>query len=366
MAQADGEFRYPTAVTVDATGNIWVDDAGNARVVEIQDPTPFQGSFSLGNVKGASGIAVGGRIVYVVDASGEHILTYGPLGIPGAIITQGGHGAGQLSKPAGIAVDTQGNIYVADTNNNRIQKFSPTGASGGIYGQQGKAPVGTSPRFLGPQAVAVDTQGNIYVADTFNGRIQKLDRNGNFVWQKPVSGQPRGIAVDTQGNVYVTSFFNDKVLKLDANGKLITSWGGRGRGNGLFEGPAAIAVDSSGRVYVTDTGDNRVVIFSPAPDGSYIYSGQLGGAGTNEGQFSGLAGIAVTPNNVVYAVDQGGQRVERFNPFAAHFKSWAGGGHLQSLAGLALDTDGHIVITDSLSNTVDVYSTAGALIRTFQ
>ena len=255
------------------------------------------------------------------------------------------------------------NIYVADTNNNRVQKFSSAGTALGVYGKQGKAPEGGSPRFLGPTAVAVDVQGNIYVADTFNSRIEKLSPSGAFVWQTPLGGQPRGVAVDAQGNVYATSYYNQQVRKFDSAGKLITLWGGRGRTNGLFLGPAAIAVDKSGRVYVADTGNSRVSIFSLLPDGSYGYSGQFGGAGGAAGQFSALGGIAVAQDDTVYAVDTGGHRVQKFNPFGAPFKSWIAAAQLQSVAGLALDGSGHVIVVDSQSNRVGVYSAAGSLIR---
>jgi len=361
--QGDGGLRYPTGVAVDKAGTIWVGDAGNSRVVLIQNPATYRGAFALDGAGGVSGIALADGTAYVVDSVGEHVLSYGPDGAAGGSIGKGGRGLGQLSKPAGVAVDAQGNVYVADTNNNRIQKFSSAGAALGVYGKQGRAPEGGSPRFLGPTAVAVDAQGNIYVADTFNSRIEKLSPSGAFVWQTPLGGQPRGVAVDAQGNVYATSYYNQQVRKFDSAGKLITLWGGRGRTNGLFLGPAAIAVDKSGRVYVADTGNSRVSIFSLLPDGSYGYSGQFGGAGASAGQFSALGGIAVAQDDTVYAVDTGGHRVQKFNPFGAHFKSWTAAAQLQSVAGLTLDGSGHVIVVDSQNNRVGVYSAAGALIR---
>jgi hypothetical protein len=124
-------------------------------------------------------------------------------------------------------------------------------------------------------------------------------------------------------------------------------------------------VDKAGRVYVGDTGNGRVAIFGELADGTYGYSGQFGGTGTGDGQFSALAGIGVAADDTVYVVDQrsvGPPRVEKFNPFGAQFTGW-GSDQLQSLAGLALDGSGHVVVVDSLGNYVGVYTTRGDLVR---
>ena len=142
-----------------------------------------------------------------------------------------GSGDGQFSQPYGIALDSSGNIYVADFINNRIQKFNSTGVFVSKFGSGGSG-------------------------------------DGQF-------GVPVGIAVDSSGNIYVAEFGNNRIQKFNSAGVFVSKFGSLGPGDGQFSGPAGIALDSSGNMYVADTGNNRIQVFSlvsscmPSPSGEW-------------------------------------------------------------------------------------------------
>ncbi|MFH1961832.1 MAG: right-handed parallel beta-helix repeat-containing protein [bacterium] len=175
-----------------------------------------------------------------------------------------GSGDGQFSGPHGVAVDTSGNVFVADSNNNRIQKFDSDGTFITKWGSSGSG----DGQFSYPCGVAVDTSGNVFVADYSNNRIQKFTPDGKFItkWGSNGSGAgqfsyPRTIAVDTSGNVFVADCGNNRIQKFAPDGTLITKWGSYGSGNGQFDYPKGVAVDTSGNVFVADTDNHRIQKF---------------------------------------------------------------------------------------------------------
>ena len=171
---------------------------------------------------------------------------------------------GQLDSPRGVSVDGQGNIYVADTGNKRIQKFDSTGVYQGKWEHWG---LNAQP-FLRPVAVAVDSNGGFYVSDQSNSRISRYDTSGKY--QNTFGGKGSsdgqfmsqlGIAVDRVDNVYVADVHNSRIQKFDASGNFLTKWGRQGFGDGEFNQPFRVAVNhESGNVYVSD-GNHRVQKF---------------------------------------------------------------------------------------------------------
>jgi len=133
---------------------------------------------------------------------------------------------GGLGLPRGIAVDSSGSIYVAEFDNNSIQKFDSDGNFLFTFGKFGS----DDGQFNGPSVVAVDDSGNIYVADTGNNRIQKFDSNGNFLLKFGVFGSdegqfyfPQDITVDSSGNIYVADTFNNRIQKFDSYGNFLST-----------------------------------------------------------------------------------------------------------------------------------------------
>ena len=189
----------------------------------------------------------------------------------GASVFEGGKGAetGQFDYPRGMAVTTQGNVLVADTNNDRIQKFSPAGVFLSVIGGKGEG----QGEFREPCGIAADRSGNIYVADTANQRVQKLQADGTFLaeWRGPDPGfyGPRDIAIGSDNFVYVVDEGNARIIKFDSEGNVLAVWGTRGQGDGQFNDPTSVAVDAnSNRVYVADPINGRIVVFDP--NGSFI------------------------------------------------------------------------------------------------
>ena len=183
---------------------------------------------------------------------------------PGISVFEGGQGKenGQFNFPRGLAVDNAGNILVSDTNNGRIQKFSPTGVFLSVIGKTGQGPG----EFREPGGIAVDSSGNIYVADVANHRVQKLKPDGTFLaeWKGPEPGfyGPRDVAIGADNSVYVVDQGHSRIVKFDPNGKVLVVWGTPGKDDGQFAGPTSVAVDGKNdRVYVADPRNKRIEVF---------------------------------------------------------------------------------------------------------
>jgi DNA-binding beta-propeller fold protein YncE len=166
---------------------------------------------------------------------------------------EGGHGngKGQFDNPHGLALDTAGNIFVADTNNGRIQKFSPNGT------------VVTSIATTDPNGIAVDRAGNIYVAEIGSKhRVRKLGPDGTFMaeWAPGLYG-PRKITIGPHNSIYVVDSGRNRIVEFSSDGQVLTTWGSDGSGDGQFKGLSSVAVDSTNKMYVADPVNSRIQVF---------------------------------------------------------------------------------------------------------
>jgi sugar lactone lactonase YvrE len=191
--------------------------------------------------------------------------------LPPVTMFQGGKGAGrgQFDFPRGMTVDGAGNILVADTSNGRIQKFLPTGAFLSVIGKPGR----NEGELQEPNGLAVDGSGNIYVADVGNQRVQKLTGAGKFIrqWKGPAPGfyGPRDLCLTSDNSVYVVDQGNARIVKLNIDGAVVKTWGSQGQDDGQFVEPSAVAVhEKEGRVYVADPRNRRIQVFDL--DGKFI------------------------------------------------------------------------------------------------
>ncbi|HST29827.1 MAG TPA: hypothetical protein VLK27_03190 [Chthoniobacterales bacterium] len=186
---------------------------------------------------------------------------------------EGGQGTanGQFNSPHGIAADSAGNIYVSDTGNGRIEKFSAAGAFVARIGSKG-AGYG---QFGDPNGIAVDRDGNIYVAEALNHRIQKLTPEGSFIadWKGPDPQfyGPRKIALGPDQSFYVVDQGRTRIVRFDKDFKALAAWGEKGKGEGQFDDPTSVTVDpESNRVLVADPRNQRIQVFDAT--GKFITS----------------------------------------------------------------------------------------------
>jgi len=269
----------------------------------------------------------------------------------------------RLQRPVSIAIDQEGNLYVLDQNNFRIQKFDREGNPVTKWGTvgSGDGQFAFTPWLNG---LAVDGQGNVYVTDDDNHRIQKFDSNGQFLmkWGSDGSGDgefnvPTDVAVDAQGNVYVTDWEPDqqttRVQKFDSDGNFLTKWDSLVKGPGRDVAPnVEIAVDDETNVYIVDEILHRILKF----DGDGKLLSTIGEPGTNDGQFNYPWGIAVDGGGNLYVADSESHRIQKFDSDGKFLFKWGtgggGDGEFNWPTDVAVDRQGNVYVTDYNNNRI--------------
>jgi DNA-binding beta-propeller fold protein YncE len=203
-----------------------------------------------------------GLIIYKIPDVPPSKLSSVPEGVINMFEGGRGSGKGQFDSPTGIAVDHSGNVLVADTGNGRIEKFSPVGAFLSAIGIKG-----TGYEQLGaPNGIATDRTGNTYAADAAKHRVEKLAPDGTVIdeWKGPDPGfyGPRRIAIGPDNSVYVVDQGRTRIVKFGPDGRVLTVWGSKGNGDGQFDDHTSVAVDpKTNKVYVADPINRRIEIF---------------------------------------------------------------------------------------------------------
>jgi sugar lactone lactonase YvrE len=305
-------FNAPNGVAVDSAGNVYVADYSNDTIRKV---TP------------------GGVVTTLAGLAGS----------PGG--ADGTGGAARFNAPNGVAVDGAGNLYVADKGNDTIRTVTPSGVVttlAGLAGNPGSADgMGSAAQFNNPTGVALDSAGNVYVADYHNDTIRKITPAGVVTTLAGLAGNPGsadgtgsqarfynpgGVAVDATGNVYVADQFNQTIRKITPAGVVTTLAGqvetaGSADGTGSaarFYFPTAVAVDSAGNVYVGDQSNDTIRRVTP---GGVVTT--LAGLGGNPGSADGIgsqarfampSGVALDSAGYLYVADNGNDRISKGAP----------------------------------------------------
>ncbi len=370
---ADGQgtnasFYYPSGITSDGQGNLYVTDQDNQTIRKIDsnnNVTTIAGQ--VGNTgsangqgtnatfSGPNGITADGQgNLYVVDQDNSTIRKIDSNNNVTTIAGRAGYqfqgsadGQGtnaSFSVPAGITADGQGNLYVVDQNNFTIRKIDSNNNVTTIAGQLGISGSadgqGTNASFNYPNSITRDGQGNLYVTDPSNQTIRKIDSNNNVTTiagqvgnQGSANGQgtnatfyyPTGITSDSQGNLYVTDLYNETIRKVDSNYTVTTIAGQVGL-QGSSDGPAAnvdwfitpaITVDGQGNLFVADNVNNDILKIG-TNDSVTTIAGQVGNAGSANGQgtnasFNTPNGITVDSKGNLYVADSGNDTIRKID-----------------------------------------------------
>jgi uncharacterized protein (TIGR03663 family) len=295
----------------------------------------------------------------------------GRISIPSDLIFgEIGSSNGQFNTPHGIAISPDGSIFVADTNNNRIQHFSAEGNflnSWGSFGDNsaGIAPIGS---FNQPWALSVSPDGKfVYVADTWNHRIQKFSVDGTpqIMWGNPLYDTttknpygmwgPRGIAVDSNGHVFVADTGNKRILSFDENGNFLLQIGTEGSSIGQFEEPVGLTFDSRGYLYVADTWNQRIQVFSPSEnESSYSPFIHWEIAAWYGESLDNKPCLVADNQGHIFVTDPEAYRILEFSTNGTFLRTWGEYGIGKENFGLgiaiAVDKAGHIWVGDSSNN----------------
>jgi len=262
-----------------------------------------------------------------------------------------GNEVGQLSNPYGITTDSKGNILVCDTDNHRVQIFSPKGNFISLFGSNGNG----NGQFNFPYGITINSKGNILVSDFKNHRIQIFDSKGVFISTFGSKGNengqffnPYGICVDKNDNVYVCDHYNDRIQIFGPTGEFITNFGSPGNRDGLFSNPCGIAINSKGNIIVSDFRNYRIQIFSL--EGKFISS--LGSQGNGIGQFSSPYGLCIDSNDNILVCDHNSNRIQIFE--------FQNGFHVTQFpvnqpTSIRIDPKTQDIIVCGLGNTISIY-----------
>ena len=286
-----------------------------------------------------------------------------------------GNGLFQLSSPRDIAFAPDGTIYVSNAGTNQILHLDQDGSLLDSWGSFGAsdfnlnvpAPGGT---FNEPWGIAVGPDGSVYVADTWNHRIQKFTADGEFItmWGQFGAAEsdyhlwgPRGVAVDDQGRIYITDTGNKRVVIYDSDGNALASFGGAGLSVGQFDEPVGIDVDDQGRIYIADTWNKRIQVMIPDGDSlSFTTNIEWDIQGWYGDSLDNKPFLTLDEENNVLVADPIMGRVLAFTSDGSFLQTWGaygiGPSEIGVAGGPAVAPDGTVWVVDTLNNRLMLFT----------
>ena len=433
---AAARLAFPHSVAVDSAGNVYIIDSGNRRIRKIDSTgtiTTIAGTGEFG-FSGDGGPAVEAELrrplgvavdsagnVYIADVIDYRIRKVDSTGTITTIAGTGRSGfsgdggpavEAELRRPYGVAVDSAGNVYIADVSDHRIRKVDSTGTITTIAGTgeccfSGDGGPAVEAELRNPYGVAVDSAGNVYIADVSNHRIRKVDSTGTITTiagtgEFGFSGDggpaveaelydPAGVAVDSAGNVYITDVSNHRIRKVDSTGTIITiagtgEFGFSGDGGPAVEAelrsPLGVAVDSAGNLYIADTGNRRIrkidstgTIITIAGTGECCFVSTDDGGPAAAARLAYPYGVAVDSAGNLYIADTGNQRIRKIDSTGTiitiagtgEFGFSGDGGpaveaELRNPYGVAVDSAGNVYIADTGNRRIRKIDSTGTII----
>ena len=418
-----GEFDHPRDVGIDSAGNVYVADTGNSRIVKLDAAGGWLGTFRgpvddrLGT---PMGVTVTDDMVYVADASRRRVRVYSVGGTQLEVMSstdecefsqvrdadadaQGnvyvanytnndilklsssgeclrtwgtkGTGAGQFKNPYGIRVATDPvlgtqAVYVADSNNNRLQEFRMDGDFVAEVGQLGDPDEpGT---LFGLRRVAVAPDGDLWGADMWAWRLERWNRtDSGYTYVQTIGGtgppladtavfnEVRGLDFDGTGTIVAMDTINERLVRLTKQGGIIDACGERGWDPGEFNWPRGVAVDdATGNIWLADTKQSRLQVVRPDCDNGVF----VGSIGTNLGQFDWPASVAIRQTDrIAFVADTNNDRVVAYEVATKSPLGTYGG--LQDPSGVDVDpVSGHVLVADTGNDRIlELHATAGGL-----
>jgi sugar lactone lactonase YvrE len=278
------------------------------------------------------------------------------------VLGESGAGVGQFSAPRDLAVAPDGSLYIADTMNHRIQHLSPEGDVIRVWGQEstqteGPAPEGT---FKEPWGIAIALDGSVYVADTWNHRVQHFSAEGEFLETFGTYGQaensfafwgPRDVAVDGEGRIFVSDTGNKRVVVFGPDANPISEFGGGGDLPGFLDEPVGLGVDAEGQIYVADTWNQRVQVFDEVLESVFDSVVQWPIDGWFGQSVENKPYLSVNDVGLTCVTDPEGYRVLCFNNVGEFLRGWGNFGDSDSqfglLGGIDWDPDCGVWVSDS-------------------
>ena len=259
---------------------------------------------------------------------------------------------GNLQSPWGIAINSKGEIIVAEINGHCLSVFTPEGHKIRSFGSRGSA----QGQLSAPGGVAVDRDDNIIVMDSGNHRVQKFTSEGNFLETVGSSHAlqfdiPTGVGINNMNEkVYISDGANRiQILNMDLT--YFSRFGGSGAGDGQFNDPQGISFDSFNNVYIADARNCRIQVFTP--DGKFLR--KFGTSGRNDGQLNYPYSIAIDGNDTIYVADSRNHRISVFTTQGQFLRFIAADEELDYPCGVAIDKDGFILVSDVINNQIQIF-----------